>query len=89
MVKWFNVKSGYGFINRYVFFILIKLKDQFVICVFGVSKDLQVCFSDKGCVCFDSCLSFFYYNNNVYNDEFCIFFIYNNFLIFGNKEFIF
>lgn len=60
-MKWFNVKSGYGFINRYALLILIKSKDQFATRASGASKDLQACLSDKGCACPDSCPSFFHY----------------------------
>lgn len=60
-MKWFNVKSGYGFINRYALLILIKSKDQFATRASGASKDLQACLSDKGYACPDSCPSFFHY----------------------------
>lgn len=60
-MKWFNVKSGYGFINRYALLILIKSKDQFATRASGASKDLQACLSDKGCACPDSYPSFFHY----------------------------
>lgn len=86
-MKWFNVKSGYGFINRYALLILIKSKDQFATRASGASKDLQACLSDKGCACPDK--FFPLHNNNVHNDESCTPFTHNNLSIFGNKEFIF